>query len=38
MSYVKCGGVLTNNCAKRKENETNKQTKVRKEEKNEEKK
>ena len=28
---MKCGGVLTNNCAKRKEKETNEQTKVRKE-------
>ena len=33
-SYVKCGGVLTNNCAKRKEKETNEQTKVRKEKEN----
>ena len=33
-SYVKCGGVLTNNCAKRTEKETNEQTKVRKEKEN----
>ena len=31
---MKCGGVLTNNCAKRKEKETNEQTKVRKEKEN----
>ena len=31
---MKCGGVLTNNCAKRKEKETNEQTEVRKEKEN----